>query len=63
MDETKTRTPRSKERGKGKNNKGTQRVMFQVSCKPEEREQIKKLAAESGKNLSAFILERILENA
>lgn len=58
--ESKTRLPRSRERGKGKNNKGTQRVLFQVSCQPAEREKIKQLAQESGKTISAFILEKVL---
>lgn len=57
---TKKRAPRSRERGKGLHNKGTQRVLFQVSCQPEERERIKQLAEESGKNVSAFIIEKIL---
>ncbi len=58
--EQKKRAPRSRERGKGLHNKGTQRGLFQVSCQPEEREKIKKLAEESGKTVSAFIIEKIL---
>lgn len=57
----KKRAPRSRERGKGKNNKGTQRVQLQLSMKPEEREKIKELAAESNKSISSFILDKILE--
>lgn len=57
----KKRVPRSRERGKGKNNKGTQRVQLQLSMKPEEREKIKELAAESNKSISSFILDKILE--
>ncbi len=57
METEKTRKPRSKERGKGKNNKGTQRVLFQVSCQPEEKQNIELLAQKSGMNKSKFILE------
>lgn len=57
MENEKIRKPRSKERGKGKNNKGTQRVLFQVSCQPEEKESIEELAKKSGMNKSKFILE------
>lgn len=59
--ETKKRAPRSRERGKGLHNKGTQRVLFQVSCQPEEREKIRKLAEENGKTVSAFVIEKILK--
>lgn len=62
MEETKTRKPRSKERGKGKNNKGTQRVLFQVSCQPEEREAIKRLAKEKGVTGSSLIISSVLGN-
>ncbi len=60
--ETKTRAPRSRERGKGKNNKGTTRVVFQVSCQPEEREKIKELALKSGKTTSQFLVDLALTN-
>lgn len=60
--ETKTRAPRSRERGKGKNNKGTTRVAFQVSCQPEEREKIKELALKSGKTTSQFLVDLALNN-
>lgn len=58
--ETKARAPRSRERGKGKNNKGTTRVLFQVSCQPEEREQIKELAEKAGKTTSKFLVDLAL---
>lgn len=58
--ETKVRAPRSRERGKGKNNKGTTRVLFQVSCQPEEREQIKELAEKAGKTTSKFLVDMAL---
>lgn len=60
MEDEKTRKPRSRERGKGKHNKGTQRVMFQVSCQPEERERIKALAESQGKSVSALVLDAVL---
>lgn len=62
MEEIKTRKPRSKERGKGKNNKGTQRVQLQLSMQPEEREKLKALAEKSGKSLSRFVLDKVFEN-
>lgn len=58
--EAKFRAPRSRERGKGKNNKGTTRVLFQVSCQPEEREQIKELAEKAGKTTSKFLVDLAL---
>lgn len=58
--EAKVRAPRSRERGKGKNNKGTTRVLFQVSCQPEEREQIKELAEKAGKTTSKFLVDLAL---
>lgn len=58
--ETKVRAPRSRERGKGKNNKGTTRVLFQVSCQPEEREQIKEFAEKAGKTTSKFLVDLAL---
>lgn len=60
MEENKERKPRSRERGKGKHNKGTQRVLFQVSCQPEERERIKTLAESQGKTVSALVVEALL---
>lgn len=60
--EIKNRKPRSKERGKGKNNKGTQRVQLQLSMQPEEREKLKVLAEKSGKSLSRFVLDKVFEN-
>lgn len=62
MEEIKTRKPRSKERGKGKNNKGTQRVQLQLSMQPEERKKLKALAEKSGKSLSRFVLDKVFEN-
>lgn len=58
--EAKARAPRSRERGKGKNNKGTTRVLFQVSCQPEEREQIKELAEKASKTTSKFLVDLAL---
>lgn len=58
--EVKTRAPRSRERGKGKDNKGTTRVVFQVSCQPEERERIRAMAEEAGTTVSALILRKVL---
>lgn len=58
--EAKARAPRLRERGKGKNNKGTTRVLFQVSCQPEEREQIKELAEKAGKTTSKFLVDLAL---
>lgn len=58
--EAKARAPRSRERGKGKNNKGITRVLFQVSCQPEEREQIKELAEKAGKTTSKFLVDLAL---
>lgn len=60
--EVKTRAPRLRERGKGKNNKGTTRVVFQVSCQPEERDKIKELALKSGKTTSQFLVDLALCN-
>lgn len=61
MDSTeKTRKPRSRERGAGKHNKGTTRVLLQVSMQPEERDEIKALAEKSGKTTSAFIVDKVL---
>lgn len=57
--EIKQRAPRSRERGKGKNNKGTQRVQFQISCQPEEKEFISNLAQKYKMTKSGFILECI----
>lgn len=45
----------------GRKPTGTRRVMFQVSCQPEERERIKILAAQAGKTVSAFIIEKVLQ--
>ncbi len=61
MEETeKIRKPRSRERVKGKHNKGTQRVLFQVSCQPKEREAIKQLAKEKGITVSSLIISSVL---
>lgn len=61
MEEEKTRKPRSRERGKGKHNKGTQRVLLQLSMQPEEREKLKELAEKSGKTMSRFVLDKVFE--
>ncbi len=58
--EAKARAPRSRERGMGKNNKGTTRVLFQVSCQPEERGRIKELAEKAGKTTSKFLVDLAL---
>lgn len=58
--ENKARAPRSRERGKGKNNKGTTRVLMQISLQPDEREKIKAMAEEAGTTVSAFILSKVL---
>lgn len=58
--ENKVRAPRSRERGKGKNNKGTTRVLMQISLQPDEREKIKAMAKEAGTTVSAFILSKVL---
>ena len=56
-------------RPKGSPNKNTElgrKTIFQtvsVSGKPEEIEALKKLAAESGKSLSRFVIEFILDKA
>lgn len=39
---------------------GTKRVSFNVSCQPEELEQVKALAALAGKTVSAFLLDAVL---
>lgn len=53
----KKRMPRSRERGPGKAN--THRVSFSVSCQPEEREAIKKLAEKKGITISELVLSLI----
>ncbi len=58
--ENKERAPRSRERGKGKNNKGTTRVLMQISLQPDERERIKAMAEEAGTTVSALILSKVL---
>lgn len=58
--EKKQRAPRSRERGQWKkNNKGTQRVQFQISCQPEEKEFISNLAQKYKITKSGFNLECI----
>lgn len=39
---------------------GTKRVSFNVSCQPEELVQVKALAAQAGKTVSAFLLDAVL---
>lgn len=39
---------------------GTKRVSFCVSCQPEELTEIKRLAQESGKTVSRFLLDLAL---
>lgn len=60
MDTEKTRKPRSRERGAGKHNKGTTRVLLQLSMQPGEREEIKALAEQAGKSVSAFVVDKVL---
>ncbi len=59
-EEAKTRAPRSRERGKGRNNKGTTRVLLQISLQPDERERIKAMAEEENTTVSALILRKVL---
>lgn len=56
----KARKPRSRERGKGRYNKGTTRVQVQLSMQPEERDRLRELSEKSGKTLSGFILDNVL---
>lgn len=62
MIEENKRAPRSKERGAGKNNKGTTRVSFSVSCQPEELVVLKQKAKESHKTVSKFLLDLVFNN-
>ncbi len=39
---------------------GIKRVSFSVSCQPDELEQVKALAAQAGKTVSAFLLDAVL---
>ncbi len=59
METQKTRAPRSRERGKGKHNKGTTRIFLAVSCQPQERDRIKAMAKEAGMQISAFVLSKV----
>ena len=56
----KTRKPRSRERGKGKHNKGRQAVTLAISGTAEEIASIKERAKISGKTTSRFIIEKII---
>lgn len=60
MGAEKTRKPRSRERGEGKHNKGTTRVLLQVSMQPDERDEIKARAKVSGMTTSAYIVGKAL---
>lgn len=46
-------------RKKGSGN-GTKRVFLSISCQPEEAEKVKKLAQESGKTISSYVLDLVL---
>lgn len=39
------------------------RVRFQVSCTPDEQEQIKKLAKEKDKTVSRLLIDAVLDNS
>lgn len=56
-DKINQRKPRSKERGPGK--AGTHRVSFNVSCQPDERDAIRKLAKIKGMTISDLVLSLI----
>ena len=44
----------------GKKAAGIRRVTFNVSCQPEERDELRRLAKEAGKTVSAFLLDAAL---
>lgn len=48
--------------GGGRKATGIKRVSFSVSCQPEELTAVKKLAEQSGKSLSRFLLDLALNN-
>lgn len=45
--------------GNGRKPTGVRRVYFGISCQPEERDEVMRLARESGKSISRFVLDRI----
>ena len=47
-------------RGGGRKPTGLRRVTFNVSCQPEERDELRRLAREAGKTVSAFLLDAAL---
>ncbi|MCF0124462.1 MAG: hypothetical protein HUJ68_01675 [Clostridia bacterium] len=58
--ENKQRKPRSRERGKGKNNKGRTAVTLAISGTPEEISEIKEKAKDCGKTTSRYVIESVL---
>ena len=54
-------SPAPQRRG-GRKPTGLRRVVFSVSCQPEEREAVRRLAKEAGKTVSAFLLDAALGN-
>ena len=48
---------------RGKRHGSLTRVVFSVSCQPEEREAVRRLAKEAGKTVSAFLLDAALGNS
>lgn len=49
-------------RGGGRKPTGVRRVSFSVSCQPEERAEIRRLAGEAGKTVSAFLVDAALNS-
>lgn len=54
------KNPAAGNRGGGRKPTGVRRVSFAVSCQPEERDEIRRLAKEAGKTVSAFLVEAAL---
>ena len=54
------KNPASGNRGGGRRPTGIRRVSFSVSCQPEARAEIRRLAREAGKTVSAFLVEAAL---
>ena len=50
-------------RRRGKRHPELRRVTFSVSCQPEERAEVRRLAREAGKTVSAFLLDAALNQA
>ena len=47
--------------GGGRKPTGVRRVSFAVSCQPEELAEVRRLAKEAGKTVSAFLLDAVLD--